>query len=281
VRAFDTTMPAFGEAFSEDEIQAILNYVRTFCNDTRWPRGELNLPRALFTEKAFPEDEAVLEFRSDTESPRSSGAALVYEKRFGPRSQIEIELPFVFGAVSGDVVTSGLGDAAIALKHNIWHSLARGGILSLGTEVVLPTGDRDSGLGSGTFIIEPFVSYGQMLPRDAFFQLQALVELPTDTECADSEFAVRGVLGRTWAAGDMGFGRAWTPMLETIASRDIDGGSITLDLVPQLQVTLNTRQHVIANFGVRVPVTNTELRRTELVLYVLWDWFDGGLFDGW
>lgn len=51
--------------------------------------------------------------------------------------------------------------------------------------------------------------------------------------------------------------------------------------VPQLQVTLNTRQHVMANIGLRVPLTNASERETELVLYVLWDWFDGGLLDGW
>src|SRR5688572_14258421 len=59
VRAFDATMPAFGESLSEEEIQQILDYIRTLCPDGRWPRGELNLPRAQFVEKAYPEDEAV------------------------------------------------------------------------------------------------------------------------------------------------------------------------------------------------------------------------------
>jgi hypothetical protein len=46
-------------------------------------------------------------------------------------------------------------------------------------------------------------------------------------------------------------------------------------------VTLNTRQHVIGNIGVLVPMTDTESRDPRLVLYLLWDWFDGGFFDGW
>lgn len=54
IRAFDQMMPAFGEALTEEEIFQVLSYVRTFCNDNSWPRGEFNLPRPLFTEKAFP-----------------------------------------------------------------------------------------------------------------------------------------------------------------------------------------------------------------------------------
>src|SRR5687767_9459647 len=53
VRAFDSTMPAYGESLSEAEIQQILDYIRTMCSDDRWPRGELNLPRSFFVEKAY------------------------------------------------------------------------------------------------------------------------------------------------------------------------------------------------------------------------------------
>ena len=55
-RAFDRRMPAFGEAVAAAQLQQILDYTRTFCTDPAWPRGELNLPRALVTEKAFPEN---------------------------------------------------------------------------------------------------------------------------------------------------------------------------------------------------------------------------------
>ena len=74
----------------------------------------------------------------------------------------------------------------------------------------------------------------------------------------------------------------WTPMVELLAFRDLEGGAdLNWDLVPQLQVTLNQRQHVMLNLGVRLPLTNTDRRNTLIVVYLLWDWFDGGLFDGW
>jgi hypothetical protein len=44
---------------------------------------------------------------------------------------------------------------------------------------------------------------------------------------------------------------------------------------------LNTRQHVQAGIGIRVPVTDRSSRTGELVFYLLWDWFDGGVLEGW
>jgi hypothetical protein len=47
-----------------------------------------------------------------------------------------------------------------------------------------------------------------------------------------------------------------------------------------VQVTLNTRQHVMANLGVRVPLDDSS-RDAEVMVYLLWDWFDGGFLAGW
>ncbi len=51
--------------------------------------------------------------------------------------------------------------------------------------------------------------------------------------------------------------------------------------MPQFQVTLNTRQHVMANFGLRIPTEDEPGRDTQFVFYLLWDWFDGGVLEGW
>ncbi len=60
-------MPAFGAKLGEAEIFSILRHVRTFCVNDAWPRGEFNLPRPLFTEKAFLEDEIVVTVLADTD----------------------------------------------------------------------------------------------------------------------------------------------------------------------------------------------------------------------
>ena len=59
VRALDRHMPAFGDASRPSEIALAVSHLRTFCTEPAWPRGDLNLPRAFFTEKAFPENESV------------------------------------------------------------------------------------------------------------------------------------------------------------------------------------------------------------------------------
>ena len=281
VRGFDRMMPAFGDALTNDEIQASLDHIRTMCRDARWPRGELNMPRALFTEKAYPEDEAVITTTIVGEGRDMLEHEFLWEQRFGPRSQIEIALPLI-RADLGDPVgsSSGAGDLAVGVKHALRHSLDRGSILAIGGEIVLPTGDEAKGFGTGTTVFEPYVAYGKLLPRDSFLQVQAFAELPRDRALED-EISVRAALGRTWAR-DGGFGRAWTPIVEVLASRELDGDADTQwDLVPQFQVTLNRRQHVMANAGFRVPVTDRSERATEFVFYLLWDWFDGGVLEGW
>ncbi len=282
-RGFHHTMPAFGGARSADELQAAVDYIRTFCGDEEWPRGELNMPRAMFTEKAYPEDEAVWTVTSGLEGEASFENEVVWEQRFGQRSQWELVVPF--GTYrrpdeAGGGWTGGFGDVAIGAKHTLFHSFESGSILSVAGEVILPLGDEDDGMGRGVTILEPFVSFGQLLPADGFFQLQVGGEFPTDTDIEGNEAFWRGALGKTFVSGD--YGRAWSPMIEFLGARDLESGATAhWDLVPQLQVTLNTRQHVMANIAVRVPVNDTGVRDTQLLVYVLWDWFDGGFFEGW
>ena len=51
--------------------------------------------------------------------------------------------------------------------------------------------------------------------------------------------------------------------------------------MPQVQITLSKRQHVIVNGGVRIPLNMRAERDAQVIAYFLWDWFDGGLWDGW
>jgi mono/diheme cytochrome c family protein len=278
-RAFDRRMPAFGEALSPAELQLIVDHVRGFCTSRAWPRGELNLPRALVTEKAFPENEAVLTTTIGAGRAGAVGNEFLYERRLGARSQFEVAVPVLLEKHDG-AWYRGLGDMALAIKHAVFHSIDRGSIFSVAGEVVLPTGKDTLGLGSGVTIVEPFVAFGQILPRDAFMQFQTGLELPVDTTRAAREAFWRGAVGKTVTEGR--FGRAWSPMVELLAAKDLQGGEAAhWDLVPQMQVTLSRRQHIVVNAGLRIPLNEREGRDTQLLTYFLWDWFDGGLTDGW
>lgn len=283
-RAFDTMMPSFKEALSPEEVGRVLAHVRTFCDEPdSWPRGDLNLPRAMFTTKAFPEDEAVFSLGANTVGDHKMLMKLIYETRIGARGQVEAVLPFVFREQSedGEGWTGGVGDLVLATKWAIWHSMNTGSILSVGAELIMPTGDEDRGLGKGFWVVEPFLAFGQILPLDAFVQVHAGMEISTDLDMAPHEVFWRAALGMTFFQ-DSGLGRAWSPMVEVLGAAELGSETeLNWDIVPQLQVALPTRQHVLAAVGVKLPVNEFEDRPKEVLFYLLWDWFDGPLHEGW
>lgn len=284
-RGFSELMPAFGDALSPRQIRKILEHIRTFCANHDWPRGELNLPRPLITTKAYPEDELVLAMSLNTEGLKRFSTDLIYEQRFGARNQVEVIIPLGWAQLEkpggGDTEwISGVGDIGLALKRVIFHSLDAGAIFSLAGELLFPTGDEDRGFGSGTMIFEPYAAYGQILPSDFFMQLQGGVGLPLDDDQANEEAFWRGVVGRSFYLGK--YGRRWTPMVEILGAEElVSGSSADWDVVPQLQVTLNDRQHVRFCVGAKVPLNDTDVREPVYMAYLLWDWFDGGFFQGW
>jgi hypothetical protein len=107
------------------------------------------------------------------------------------------------------------------------------------------------------------------------------MENPTHTSTAPRAVYWRTALGKSFREGQ-GVGRMWSPIVELLADRDLlTGAKTNWDVQPQFQVTLNRRQHIRANVGVRLPASNREGRSAQIVFYLLWDWFDGGLLEGW
>jgi len=280
VRAFDRMMPAFGEALTEEEIVRVVTYVKGFCTNRDWPPGDLNLPRPLVTEKAFPENETVLTTSVRRGTRGTIANDILYEKRVGRRGQYEILVPVELVKSDSGEWRHGLGDVAAAYKHVVYHSRRRGSILSGGGELVLPTGKETEGLGGATTMIEPFAAFSQMFPRDGFAHLHGGVGVPIGNSGARTELFWRVAVGKTFT--ERQWHRAWSPMVELVASQELAPGERALwDTVPQMQVSLSKRQHVLLNVGVRVPLTDRQERRATVMAYLLWDWFDGGFLDGW
>jgi hypothetical protein len=237
------------------------------------------LPRAFFTEKAFPENETVWTTTFTRGSAPAVNNVLVYERRFGVRNQIEMAVPLSFVEGPGGDRSRGLGDVAFAFKRAFYSSIDTGGIGAAGAELILPTGKEQQGLGSGETVFEPFAMWGQVLPRDFYLQVHGGIELSSDATTGVSETFFRTALGTTFAQ-DRGFGRAWSPQIEVLWARPKDGPS-EWDVVPQLQVTLSKLQHVMVAGGVRIPVSQRAERSTQGLVYLLWDWYDGGFFEFW
>jgi hypothetical protein len=103
---------AFGRGqMSDDTIERVVRYLWTFCDDPSWPRGDLNLPRAFFTEKAFPENEAVWTTGVTTSGTKAVANEIVYEHRIGSRWQYEVKVPFDAQQTAPEGLWSrGLGD---------------------------------------------------------------------------------------------------------------------------------------------------------------------------
>ena len=71
-------------------------------------------------------------------------------------------------------------------------------------------------------------------------------------------------------------------MVELLGARElVEGEPAQWDLLPQMQITLSTRQHIRMGVGVRVPLNERGPRPTQVMMYLLWDWFDGPFFGGW
>ncbi len=280
-RGFSRIMPSFGEALSSTQIDEVVRYLRSFCTASGWPRGEFNLPLPQITEKAFPEDEVYI--TSAINAQRTPGVTndIIYEQRFGVKNQLEVDAPINFSRPAPGLWYGGFGDATIGVKRVVFSNLHTGSILSGFGGIIVPSGNTSHGLGTGATQFETFAAFAQLLPRESFVQLQAGTDQPTDTSKTPRSVFWRSAFGKTFRQSD-GLGRMWTPMMEVVANRNfVPSATPDWDIVPEFQVSLSQRQHVRANLGLRIPVTNTANRPVQVVFYVLWDWFDGSLKEGW
>src|SRR6185503_19562075 len=100
----------------------------------------------------------------------------------GARAQWEMSVPIEMQKTPPGGWARGLGDVAVAIKHAVYHDVDRGSIVSLGGELLLPTGKESAGLGKGVTLFEPFVAVGQIIGASGFVQAQAGIELPANRE---------------------------------------------------------------------------------------------------
>jgi mono/diheme cytochrome c family protein len=245
-------MPAFGDGATLDQIRAVVRYIRSLCGEQGWPPGELNLPRPLLAEKAFPENEVVIETRGRAQE-------FIYERRIGRRLQVE--------GVVRTLADSGGGfqSATAAVKYNAWHDLPRHALVSLGLEVTPP-------LKSGTrWEVEPYVASG-LNPGGGAWIIQGELLAPWEE--------TEGMMGAELCVGVGRQAGRVVPMLEAGWTIPREGQQ-ALVLIPQSWFQLSRLGHVAASVGVELPVAGLDQRRASLRAFVLWDFGDGPLLRGW
>jgi hypothetical protein len=268
-------MPAFGDALTPSEITAVLDHVRSFCKDPRWPRGELNFRRPVFVTKAFPEDEALIAFAfENATSERVYTTELSIERRLGSRGQVELALPLPAIEDKNGATVAGFGDLALAYKHVLYASLLHRSIVSLATDLVLPSGDRDRGLGDGTTTFEPALLTGHSL-AGVVLQTQFRAVVPIDVDRAPRHFLYRFAL--QYPLGPLK--NALVPGLEVELGQKIAGEFRDYGVLgPSLYVPLSRRGHVALGVGAQVPVTTHRPFDYRLAAFFLWEYLDGGIW---
>ncbi len=283
---FSQIMPAFGDQLTDQQINDVIAYLRSFCHNVHhYPAGELNLPRALVTEKAFPEDEFVLSTTADAGSPASWTTHFIHEQTFAGLQQIEIDVPINY-AVNPESLpnnnnwSAGFGDITVGLKRVLFSNLRAGSILSAQAGFLLPTGDSNRGFGAGTATFEPFLAYDQLLGERNFVQLQLGADVTFDPTKSPRSLFFNAAAGRSMAP-DHGLGRLFTPMLELTGTHDYGAPNTDINLIPEMQVTVSKRQHIRAAAGISAPITNSSDRKPQVTFYVLWDWAEGLFWNGW
>ncbi len=278
-RGFSTIMPSFGELLTSDQVDDVISYMRGFCASRKWPRGELNLPRALVTEKAFPEKELVISTALNASSAPGWQTDFIHEQSFGAKDQLEVDVPWVMQDQNHSY-DSHVGDITVGVKHVMFSSLRTGSILSLQGGILPPTGRTRLG-GNGTTVFEPFLAFDQLFPTNTWVQFQMGSDLPRPPNITPQSLYWYTTLGQTWSP-DHRLGRQFSPMVEFLATRDLqDGAKTDWDVMPEMQVTVSRRQHIRVDVGVRTPFTDTAGRNPEVVFYALWDWADGKFWEGW
>ena len=102
-------------------------------NETAAERQQQLSAKPILTEKAFPENEFLIvpavSHLDEDPAPSIIEASVValYERRFGKRSMVEIEVPLITTNALA-TWTSGIGDLALAFKHVIFATQATDGV---------------------------------------------------------------------------------------------------------------------------------------------------------
>ncbi|MBK9138683.1 MAG: cytochrome c [Verrucomicrobia bacterium] len=266
--ALSSQMPSFAEAFSDEEISALVAYVKQFPEDRGYPPGDLNFFLPIRTIKAFPEDEVVLKMRyQDTDGVGSWRNIVELEKRIGRRHQVTLELIHEIEDDDGSLAEMELG-----WKTALTWSLPRQFILSGGANLAFPFAANSQ--------VEaiPYLALGKGLSDSFTLQASARSHVPTE-RFEDGDFEASAIihcLTTVWPRGVF-------PAFEVTAKAPFDpgdGDAVQVSLTPQLHFGLSRGGHVRLNTGVEIPVSRRDYDfRVHAML--IWDFADGWFWKRW
>jgi mono/diheme cytochrome c family protein len=261
-------MPAYGEAYSDDEIRQLVGHIKSFAGDHGYPPGDLNFFRSIRTKKAFPEDEVVLMTRfQDDDGEPSWKTAIEVEKRVGKRHQVSLEL--IHEIEDRDGKLTGL---EFGWKTTFHYNLPRQFIASGGAALALPLRSE------GQVEAVPFLAAAKGLSDEFTLQASVRSHLPFE-EFEDGDFEASAVVH--WLTTD--WPRGLFPAFEVTARAPFERGAndgVQVSFVPQLHAGLSKGGHVRMNLGVELPATQNGYDY-RVHFNLIWDWADGPFWRRW
>jgi mono/diheme cytochrome c family protein len=269
-----SVMPSFAEAFTRDEVGAVVAYTRTLCaHADRHPPGELSARRLLGTAKAFPETELRIEGWHALDGSARSLLGFEIENRLGPRLEYHVALPMRPRDSIYDEF-AGVGNLELGVQQVLGFWPARGLIASAGAAVEAPTGSRPRNLSTGTWVWKPGAAIALARSR-TFLQAHLVAELPASPSRQD-----RQVLYGVGVSRALGLPRcAWTPAVEILGARNPRRQFWRHELSLEISRPLTRLGHVVAAAGVRFPLGRYRAP-TRFESSLSWDFSEGRPWRG-
>lgn len=271
--AFSDKMPAFGEALSAEDIEAALEYIKTLGGEHDYPDGALNLFLPVRTKKAFPEDEWVWKQRYTGEDGDNQWKnTLEYEFRVGERFQGVLELTHETEGGNNE-----FGHFEPGFKYVLKHDRKAGSIFTLGGNLGVPLNSH------AEWELLPYLAFGKILSDTWTLQSSGRLKLSLEEwDHGSAEFAsIAHWVHTPWP-------RSIFPALEVVAEVPFERGSgpdkksaVQWSVLPQLRFGLSKRGHVAINAGVELPLNDSERYDWRAYAFLIWDFADGGFFEGW
>lgn len=269
---YSEKMPAFGEVLTNEEIDAVIAYLKSVPGEHDYPDGALNLFLPLNTTKAFPEDEVVWK----SNYVKRDGVdvwenVFELEKRVGKRGQVLVEL--VQSLEDGD---SDLDKIEVGGKYVLHTNAQNTSIVTAGSKFEFP-------LHGGEEEWLPYLAFGRILSSEFTFQGHTRAKLPFD-DFGDGSFELAGIVHWTHSP----WPRSVFPGLEVVADIPFDRGNgpdrsdfAQVSIIPQARFGLTRRGHVALNVGVQIPVNERDRFDYVAQMNLLWDFADGPFWMGW
>jgi len=261
-------MPAYGGAFTDEEIEALVAHVKSLTDTSGYPPGDLNFLRPIRTIKSFPENELLMihRYTEPEQGGDSHKSTLYFAQRFGKQHQGEIKLSYV-----DDDDVSAIDESELGYKWAFHHDLESLRLLTAGLEVELPIEDD-----SAPNVYIPYFSIAQGVSDSTTFQGTARTHLP-DEGVDTGDLELSGVLH--WSPSP--WPRSISPALElTWTVPYSSAGDFETTVIPQLYTGLNRLGHVALATGVELPLSDMDYDY-RVHAFLLWDIADGPFWAGW